>query len=102
MEQEAAKWVEQIQARASESFKELKSKWQLLMSITTLLHNNKRRHPCGAGRIRCREPKLAASVVEEMAKVIRRDSPSGSVCGHGHLRACLSQGFGDIKRRTAT
>jgi uncharacterized protein len=49
MEQEAAKWTECITARNSDCLHELKSKGQLYMGITSLLHNSKRRHPCGAG-----------------------------------------------------
>jgi len=49
LEQEAGQWLEYIRARDTESLLELKNKGQLLMGITTLLHNSKRRHPCGAG-----------------------------------------------------
>ena len=49
LEQEAGQWMEYIRARDSESLKKLKHKGQLLMGITTLLYNSKRRHPCGAG-----------------------------------------------------
>jgi uncharacterized protein len=49
MQQEAGRWTECIQARDTESLKELKNKGQLYMGIITLLYNSKRRHPCGAG-----------------------------------------------------
>lgn len=49
MEQEAARWIECIRCRDSECLKSLKNRGQLFIGITSLLHNHKRRHPCGAG-----------------------------------------------------
>ncbi len=49
LEQESEKWIEHTKNRDSQLLKKLKSTSQLLHGLLSLLHNTKRRYPCGAG-----------------------------------------------------
>ncbi len=49
MERESEKWIEHTKNRDSQFLKKLKSNSQLYKGLLSLLHNTKRRYPCGAG-----------------------------------------------------